>query len=973
MLTLITPAGADALLAETATIDEALGPVADHAGFRIDLTALSVNADLSLTALLGQPARLDLQTSASRTLLRSFHGHVTRAVRLGADGGFARYRLTIEPWLSFLGQTQDSYLFQDKSIVEIIDELLGDWNGQGKLVPAWRWDLADPAVYPKRGMTTQYRESDLAFFKRLLAEEGLFCWFEHQADPGDTLGAHTLVIADHNAAFIDNTQPRIRFTQAGATLSEDSVDRWHAIRQLDTGNMQASSWDYRSLGMRPQATASAIENGAGPSTVSWDDPGPYAWPTAAHGERMILRHRQAIDARMKQFVGEGTVRSVAPGTIFTLADHAEHDRDAIDQRQFLITAVIHRARNNLTTPPELPRPEGVTVDLYRNEIRAVRAPVPWRPLVADGHGRSIHPRPTVPGTLTAIVVGDSAGDGKPAPTHTDRDLRIRVQFPWQRGSRSASRCAHPSGADNAPANACLGVWLRVLAPVAGANWGGHFTPRPGQEVLVAFQNGNIDRPVVIGGLYNAQGQTDAAGNRIGGGTQHGTANAPAWFVGQADPAHGHRASLSGIKSQQLSASRSGQGGYNQLVFDDAPGEARIELATTEYTSRLQLGHLKQQTDNARQADRGHGAELASQAAVALRAGSGLLISADARSAGAGHHLDSREAIAQTEDAQSLIQSLADIAQKQKAGLKDESTPDKLPASVSLTHAREVLTATTSCRGSTGTAAADPNGFTATGGGTGTVTAWSEPRIQYSAPAGIAQLTPQDQILAAGNSLVIASGQDAQLIAQGNHSLAVKDGLALFTVGKAGKGPKPNTETGIHLHAASGKVSLQSQSGKTTAAADKTVTIASTDAGLTVSAKQHILATAQGAYLKIAGGNIELHAPGKVALKASMKNLTGPASAAVVLPSFPQREMPAMVETSYSQRVNVAGAIGMDPETNALYANLPYEVFDESGKRIAVGTLDDQGNTARVFTQKPEKLKFVVTSGEWMFFQDVTHG
>lgn len=96
--------------------------------------------------------------------------------------------------------------------------------------------------------------------------------------------------------------------------------------------------------------------------------------------------------------------------------------------------------------------------------------------------------------------------GSGQATHTDRDGRVRVQFPWQRGTRAASRQAHPSGADNAPGDNRLGVWLRVITPVAGANWGGHFTPRPGQEVLVAFLHGNIDRPVIIGALYNGQGQ-----------------------------------------------------------------------------------------------------------------------------------------------------------------------------------------------------------------------------------------------------------------------------------------------------------------------------------------------------------------------------------------------------------------------------------------------------------------------------------
>ncbi|WP_226451751.1 type VI secretion system Vgr family protein [Ferribacterium limneticum] len=880
LMTVTTPAGPDALLAETARIDEALGPVAEHAGYRIELTVLTTNAEQSLTALLGQSARLDLQTAASRpegstlgvrTALRPFHGHITQVTRLGANGGFARYQLTLEPWLAFLGHNQDNYLFQDKSVIEIIDELLSDWKTQGKLAPDWRWNLADTAAYPKRGMTVQYRETDLAFLKRLLAEEGLFCWFEHKADAGETLGSHTLIIADSNGAFTDNAQSRIRFTQAGATLAEDSLDRWHGLRQLDTVETNASSWDYRSLSTRPQGARSSIDSGALPKTVAWHDPGQYAWQNSAHGERMLGNQRQAIDARLKQFDGQGTVRSAAPGTTFTLADHPEHDLDALEQRKFLITAIRHEARNNLAESinGEQGREQGgeQSVDLYRNHLTAIRASIPWRPLSADSHGRNIHPRPTINGTLTAVVIG--AGQ----PTHTDRDGRVRVQFPWQRGAQSASRSEHPTGSDNGPASDALGVWLRVMTPVAGANWGGHMTPRPGQEVLVAFQNGNIDRPIIIGTVYNGSGQTDAQGNQQAGSTLQASANAPAFFAGKEDSQHTHNASLSGLKSQQLNASRTGQGGYNQLVFDDTPGESRIEAATTEYQSALQLGHLKQQTDNARQTDRGHGAELATQASLALRAGNGLLISADARPNASSTHLDSREPIAQTQDAQSLTQSLAEVAAKQNAAIKGDPQADQLPASAALKHAIDVMS-TTASQGST---QAGSEIIKATQGGTGTVPAWSEPRIQYSAPAGIAQLTPQNHILAAGKNLSIATGQDTNLIAQGHHNLAIKDGIALFTIGKANGKNKPNTETGIHLHAASGQVSLQSQSGKTTAAADKKVTIASTTGSLTASAKQKILATAQGAYLKIEGGNIELHAPKKVELKASQKNLTGPAS------------------------------------------------------------------------------------------------
>jgi type VI secretion system secreted protein VgrG len=135
------------------------------------------------------------------------------------------------------------------------------------------------------------------------------------------------------------------------------------------------------------------------------------------------------------------------------------------------------------------------------------------------------------------------------------------------------------------------------------------------------------------------------------------------------------------------------------------------------------------------------------------------------------------------------------------------------------------------------------------------------------------------MLVSGKSTSITTGQATNWVAQGNHSLATKGGLALFTVGKTNNNA-PNTETGIHLHAASGKVSTQAQSGQLKAAADKKVTIASTTSSLNASAKGHLLATAKGAYLKIEGGDIQIHAPGPVKLKASQKNLTGPKSSSV---------------------------------------------------------------------------------------------
>ena len=895
LLTLHTPLGPNVLLAEHVRIEEALGPLSEHAGFRIELSAISANAYLSLGDLMGQPVRLELQTAFSRVEKRPFHGHVTLISNEGADGGFGRYSMIIEPWLAFLGKNRDSYIFQDKTVIEIVDEVLSGWQGQGKLAPAWRWDLAEAGIYPKRSLTLQYGESDLAFLKRLLAEEGIFCWFEHASGEGENLGQHTLVLADHNAAFGLNPQAQVRFTQAGATLTEDSLDRWSGLRQLDTTESHALSWDYRSLSTRPQSQPSRIDNGRAPKTEAWHDAGQYAWPNQAWGETLLMRHREALDVRHKTFLGEGTLRTAAPGRCFDLAEHPEHSRDPADQRRFLIHHVTHQARNNLGAG--VPLSGGAVelseaVDFYRCQLQAVRAQLPWRPLFADGLGRHLHPRPTVTGIQSAVVL--AAGE----PTHSDRDLRIKIQFPWQRGSLSAARQTHPSaqdgvsGSDNAPANDQLGTWVRVATPVAGANWGGHFTPRPGQEVLVHFLHGNIDRPVVTGTLYNGQGQADSAGNQIGGTTMNATANAPAFFAGEAGE-HAHGAALSGLKTQAVKNSQDGQGGYNQLIFDDTPGQARAELATTQHSSRLQLGHLKQQSGNARQADRGHGGELATEGSLALRAGYGLLISADARPQASSTHLDSREAIAATRTAAERSLALGELAQKQNAALPAEKPAAELPSQQAWQNAETALSATASLGKQTAETQGDSSAPKAadgkiktTQGGFGTVPAWSQPRLHFSAPAGIAQLTPKNQVLVAGATFA-SSSQDYNLAAQGQHRLSVKDGIVLFAAGQNPAANSPIQDTGIHLHAASGKVSLQSQSGKTAAAADKTVTIASTQGSIEASAKTHLLATAQGAYLKIEGGNIELHAPGKVEFKSGMKNWTGPKSASAAADNLPK--------------------------------------------------------------------------------------
>ncbi|WP_288379675.1 type VI secretion system Vgr family protein [uncultured Massilia sp.] len=958
VLRLTTPAGDATLLAESLRGDEALGE-----GYRFEVSALSLDAAIPLKSLIGQPVLVELLAPGAA---RPFHGHVTSAQLLGANGGFARYLLVVEPWTAFLKLGRDSRIFQDLSVPDILSEVFKAWEGKGRLAPAWRFELRDPAVYLRRSIVTQYQESDLAFAERLMSEEGLFYFFEHAAD------AHTLVIADHNGAFAPNPQAQVRFTQPGAVMREDSVDRWRLECRLQTNEVALSSWDYRTR-QRREVSASS---GVAVPLASSDHPGVYAYATRADGERIAEHQLQALQASAEVAVGAGTVRSFAPGTTFALQDHSKYDGGS--DAEFAIVRVRHLAHNNLNadTGNALARLLGACpvraandTDLatslhafgrgagerpvYRNRFEAIPAATPYRSRWVDERGSLLHPRPSVQGQQSAIVVGPAG-----SVIHTDRDHRIKVQFHWQRGSASHSRLDHPSpdGHTGAPADDRAGTWVRVatpLAPVAGANWGSHALPRVGQEVLVDFLDGNIDRPVVIGALYNGAGNQDAQSNGVVQGAGAATGNAPAWFPGQGG-AYAHPAVLSGLKSQALAASQDGAGAFSQLVFDDTPGEPRVALQrhakAYEGTDELNLGHLRHQTDNQRLAPAGFGAELKTAHSAALRAAQGLLLS----TAGDGRdQLDAQDALAQVEASHAMQTALAETAHKHNATLAGETEPAKLPALEELAHSAEVLAHT-----APGNAGADAEH----------AAAFREPQLQLSSPKGIAALTPASAVIAAGATTSIAAGQDIDFAAQGNWYSAAAKGVGLFTYGKASAPDKPNQETGIALHAASGKVSAQSQSGPTRLTADKSITVASVTKSVTVAARQHVMLTAQGAWLKLEGGNIMIHGPGTMAFKASMKELTGPMKDAPVLPHLPAAgALDTQTETAYSTRFDAAGLF----DSPLAAAGTPYLLQRADGS-VFEGQLDQFGRTNRVFTDAPEEVTLLVGDGEWEIYEDIDY-
>ncbi|MGM9485718.1 type VI secretion system Vgr family protein [Ideonella sp. YS5] len=994
------------------------------AGTRVVLHALCADATLDPQSLIGLPALVELLCQDAG--LRPWHGHIAAAAWLGADGGFARLRLVVEPWLAWLAQGQDARLHQDLTVPQLIDTVFSRRSGQAlpneaSLAPAWRWALSDPDAYPQRSLCAQAHESDLAFVLRLMREEGLVAWWEHAADAASpTLGGHTLVIADHASALPASEQATVRFTASDHTLGEDSLTQLADTRRAAASRIALTSRDYRSgdaSALEHRPVGALMQSLAGtddaspdaPDHVLVDHPGAYAYPSLAHGQQRAEVQAQRQQAAAMRSVARGPWRRAQAGTWFTLAGHPRHGfglgiDPAASPGEFVVLAAQHRARNNLAADERarvwaldqvlvqaLATADGTgdavalaalhgdpsrhpDADERLHEaallLQPLDAPLRLAPEAGAGNDLFVHhasdafgqPDARVDNAAPASAAATALVVGAGEPVHTDRDGRIRIQQHWQRGADASHRLTHPDGTDDAPAGPASHTWARVGQWVAGANWGSVFTPRVGQEVVLTHLGGRLDRPLVLGALYNGSGTPDAQGNDIAAGAAGASGNAPAWFPGTERPdaedsveGHAHDAVLSGWRSQSLGTSAHGLGGCNQLVFDASPGQARLELGSYadpgEPTARLQLGHLRHQEGNQRLAPRGHGLDLASPDHGAMRAGAGLLLSAHARSASTstGQQLDSREPQQDLQTARDLQQALATTAQQHNARLGTEPAvasgsatqlSAQLPVQCGL-HALNASLQGVAC--SDGSASSDASdGFTPIDGGHGSVAAWSRPDLVLAAPSGVQLATPANAILAAGTHCSTTAAQDINLVAQASHALAARDGLVLFTYGQASNPSKPLTETGLALHAACGSVHLSLNSGAADIAADQSAELVSTSANLAALSPESLQLAASGAAIEIQSGSIDLKAPSPIEVHAGMKNWTG-ATANVT----PQLTLPSAMHVEA-------------PQDRLEFQ--PYKIYLSAGPVKQVGVLNAQ--TLRVYTSTAERIRCEIGTGDW---------
>lgn len=390
------------------------------------------------------------------------------------DAAYARYALELRPWLWWLTLATDNRIFQAKSVPDIVEAVF-------KSYAEANYELVLTNTYAAREYCVQYGESDFDFVSRLLEEEGIFYFFKHAS------GTHTLVLADGNDAFPACPGPaEIAFMPPiMGGREQQSIARGEIDLQAVSRAYRSTDYAFATPATSLYATASAGASAPG----VYDYPGLYATKSAA--DALAKKRVEALGAQARRLSGEGDSRAMVPGHSFTLNGHARQDANV----EWVLSAVTHDASH----------------EAYRNRFVAL-------PLASAYRAPRSTARPRMHSTQTAVVVGKSGEE-----IWTDEHGRIKVQFHWDRLGKNDENSS---------------CWVRVAQMWSGKGWGTQFIPRIGQEVVVSFLDGDPDRPLVTGCVYNG-------------------ANTPPYPL----PAQQTRSAL------RTQSSKGGEG-YNEISFED---------------------------------------------------------------------------------------------------------------------------------------------------------------------------------------------------------------------------------------------------------------------------------------------------------------------------------------------------------------------------------------------------------------------
>jgi type VI secretion system secreted protein VgrG len=415
--------------------------------FRLELR--SEDGAVDGKALLRTPVAVSIETDEDTP--RYIHGVIRRFMQHGRRDDLFGYQVDVVPWFWLLSLSRDCRIFQNLNALEIVQQVFKDLGFK----PTEHFRLACTKTPPKRDYCVQYRETHMDFVSRLLEEEGIFYFFEHTADK------HVMVLADgNNAVPVCPGAPKARMGQEELAVKLDVVSSLSREHIAHTGKVTLKDYDY----LQPALTLEGSISGDSVEEV-YDYPGGFT--TIDGGDRFARLQLEAEEAIQQTVRGESSCRGFQAGTTFDLENHFRSD---VDGTYMLLEVELESQAENF-----LGWEQGSPFK-YHNRFLAIPGQTPFRP-------RRRTPRPLVAGTQTALVVGPPGEE-----VWVDKHGRVKVQFYWDRVGNKDDKSS---------------CWVRVSTMWAGKAWGSVSIPRIGNEVVVDFLEGDPDRPLIVGSVYNA--------------------------------------------------------------------------------------------------------------------------------------------------------------------------------------------------------------------------------------------------------------------------------------------------------------------------------------------------------------------------------------------------------------------------------------------------------------------------------------
>ncbi|MCY2967095.1 MAG: type VI secretion system tip protein TssI/VgrG [Planctomycetota bacterium] len=493
-LAVSTVLGKDVLLLLSLTGREAISEL-----FEYRLEMLSANSSLDVAGVVGTPVSVRLSTKDHPD--RWFHGHVSRFGYAGQDEQAVVYEATVVPWLWFLTQTTDCRIFQKKSSKQIIEQIFTEAGFTD-------FDLSGLSRnYPSREYCVQYRESDFNFVSRLMEEEGIFYFFRHEQQK------HTLVLADQTSAYKDLPDKSVEFPNPdGVDDRKPRLLGWDHRVEFRPGKVTQTDYNFtKPKQAMVTQTQGKMKVAQTPKFEIYDYPGKYNDKGEGTPLTTILQEQE--EAAHDVAGGTSNYRSFTPGGKFQVKRHRNRSEEG---KGYVLTAVSTSA----TIGDSYSNPTGGGGDAeVTNRFEAIPATTVFR------SRRKTH-RPVVEGPQTAVIVGPGGEE-----IYTDEHGRVKVQFHWDReGKRDEN-------------SSC---WMRVSQMHAGQGWGYMDLPRIHEEVIVDFLEGDPDRPIVTGRVYNGD-------------------NKPPYALPDGKTRRGNK-----TKTYK-------GGGFNEMSMDDTPGKEQIRI------------------------------------------------------------------------------------------------------------------------------------------------------------------------------------------------------------------------------------------------------------------------------------------------------------------------------------------------------------------------------------------------------------